>query len=404
MLSINRQIRALFLGGAYSQIPVLKEAKDRGYYIVTCDYLPENPGHKLADEYYNVSTTDVKGVLKLARKVKPDFIVAYASDPAAPVAAYVSEKLGLPGNPYESVRLLSEKDLFRNYQKKRGFNSPDIVLLTEADKALDKLKLLRFPFIIKPTDSSGSKGVRKVTCSEEIVSAVKYAFSFSRSKRIIGEEFIDNQLGDLHGDGFVVDGELVFSFLGDHIYNGIANPFNPIGTLWPSIQSNEIVNSIIEDVARIIKGSGFNNGPVNIEARVNSEGKHFIMEIGPRSGGHFVPQAIYHSTGFDMVKASLDVMLGKKIQLPDQPRKYSAYYAIHSDFAGQLSHLSLSEKSKPYIKEFHQYLFPGDMVKSFKEANSAIGIILLTFSNRAEMEQSISNIQDSIELEIKRIR
>src|SRR5690554_5161638 len=102
--------RILFLGGAYAQIPIIKEAKTRGWYIITCDYLPDNPGHKLADEYYNVSTTDYNGILNLAEKVKPDFVVAYASDPAAPIAAYVSEQLGLPGNSFESVKLLSEKD------------------------------------------------------------------------------------------------------------------------------------------------------------------------------------------------------------------------------------------------------------------------------------------------------
>ena len=60
---VNSRIKVLFLGGAYGQIPILKEAKDRGYYVITCDYLPHNPGHKLADEYHNVSTTDKEGEL-----------------------------------------------------------------------------------------------------------------------------------------------------------------------------------------------------------------------------------------------------------------------------------------------------------------------------------------------------
>ena len=124
---------------------------------------------------------------------------------------------------------------------------------------------------------------------------------------------------------------------------------------------------------------------INIEARVNSEGRHFIMEIGPRSGGHFVPQAIQYATGFDMVKASLDVMEGKKILIPDQPRKCSAYYAIHSDYDGILLHLSLSEKLKPFVKEFHQYAQPGEKVKSFHEANAAIGILILSFASLNEM-------------------
>ena len=116
--------KILMLGGAKQQIPIIKTAKDMGYYVITCDYEPENPGHKLADEYYNVSTTDLDGVLELAKRLKIDGIIAYASDPAAPTAAYVAEKMGLPGNPYESVKLCTEKDLFRTFLKEHGFNCP----------------------------------------------------------------------------------------------------------------------------------------------------------------------------------------------------------------------------------------------------------------------------------------
>ena len=99
--------KILFLGGSHFQIPPIKYAKEQGHFVITCDYLPDNPGHKLADEYYNVSTTDMEGVLKLAQKLRIDGIVAYASDPAAPTQAYVGNRLGLPSNPYESVKILS---------------------------------------------------------------------------------------------------------------------------------------------------------------------------------------------------------------------------------------------------------------------------------------------------------
>jgi len=401
MFKKDNPTKVLFLGGSYAQIPILKEARDRGYYLIICDFLPENPGIRFADEYHNVSTTDLEEVLKLALKVRPDFIIAYASDPAAPVAAYVSEKMGLPGNPYSSVRILSEKDLFRNYQRELGLNTPQFCIITENDYAEKELSRLSFPYIVKPTDSSGSKGVTKVTCNAGIAAAISYAFSFSRSKRIIAEEFIDNKLADLHGDGFVVGGELVFSHLGDHIYNRKSNPFNPIGTMWPSIQSKKIIDEIAKDAANIIKSCGFRNGPVNIEARVNSKGKPYIMEIGPRSGGHFVPQAIFYGTGFNMVKASLDVMFGKKIILSGQLTKSSAYYAIHSDVNGELMNLALSARLLPYIEEFHQYILPGKMVRSFQGANDTLGIILFSFRSHDKMNFIMSNMQDYIELEIR---
>jgi biotin carboxylase len=141
--------------------------------------------------------------------------------------------------------------------------------------------------------------------------------------------------------------------------------------------------------------------PLNIEARVNSVGTHYIMEIGPRNGGHFVPQAIQYATGFNMVKASLDVFTGGKIKIPNQRRSFSAYYAIHSDFDGELIHLTFDKKLESFVKEFHQYISPGERVKSFTGANAAIGILLLSFDNREEMETTIDCIQSLINLRIK---
>ena len=74
--------KILFLGGSKFQVPPLIYAKNKGYEVITCDYSPGNPGHKFADKYYNVSTTDYEAVLEVALKEKVDGIVAYASDPA----------------------------------------------------------------------------------------------------------------------------------------------------------------------------------------------------------------------------------------------------------------------------------------------------------------------------------
>lgn len=84
--------KILFLGASAQQMPPIKYAVQQGHYVITCDYLPDNPGHKLADEWYNVSTTDMDAVLALAKRAKVDGVVAYASDPAAPTQAYVAEK------------------------------------------------------------------------------------------------------------------------------------------------------------------------------------------------------------------------------------------------------------------------------------------------------------------------
>ena len=151
--------RILMLGGAMQQIPIIRQAKEMGLYVITCDYLPSNPGHTLADEYHNVSTTDLEGVLRLAEGLEIDGIVAYASDPAAPTAAYVAEKLGLPGNPYESVKLCTEKDLFRAFLKEHGFNCPEAKGFRTYEEAAAEIG--RFRTVAGNVASRGRRGGEK---------------------------------------------------------------------------------------------------------------------------------------------------------------------------------------------------------------------------------------------------
>ena len=150
--------KILLLGGSAQQVIAVETAKKLGYYTVLCDYLPDNPGQYVADKFYLESTTDKETILKIAEKEKVSGILAYASDPAAPTAAYVAEKLGLPGNPYESVNTLCNKDKFRKFLADNGFNTPTAIGYADKNTALKDVDKFELPVIIKPVDSSGSKG------------------------------------------------------------------------------------------------------------------------------------------------------------------------------------------------------------------------------------------------------
>ncbi|MEI8206465.1 MAG: hypothetical protein WCG03_06265, partial [Kiritimatiellales bacterium] len=207
------QKRIMFLGGTYFQIPPLKYAKEQGHYVITCDYLPDNPGHGFADEYHNVNATDNEAVLKLATDLRVDAIVAYASDPCAPTAAYVAEKLGLPGNPYESVRVLQRKDLFRKFLAENGYNVPSADVFSDVSKASKFAEelLKNQSIIVKPSDSSGSKGVTKVEVVDLFCEAFEYAKQFSRNDLVVVEVYIEKDIYEMDGDGFVYGGDLVFT-------------------------------------------------------------------------------------------------------------------------------------------------------------------------------------------------
>ena len=117
--------KLLLLGGLFYLKPVIQAAHNLGVYVITCDYCPNNIAHKYSDEFYNVSIIDKEAVLELARQLEIDGIMSFAVDPGVVTAAYVAENMGLPfAGSYEAVKILQNKDLFRNFLRDNGFNVP----------------------------------------------------------------------------------------------------------------------------------------------------------------------------------------------------------------------------------------------------------------------------------------
>ena len=223
--------KILLLGGSTQQIPAIKYANNKGYHTVLCDYLPDNPGQDYSDIFYCVSTTDKEAVLEVAKKEKIDGIVAYASDPASTTAAYVAEKLGIPTNPYKSVEILAYKDKFREFLRDNGFNFPIAKSYISIKNAIEEIDQFKFPIIVKPVDSSGSKGVNVVDNVEDFKDVCIRALENSRDKRIICEEFIvQDHPFMIGGDCFVIDGKVEFwGLLNSHRDKNV-NPYVPVGT------------------------------------------------------------------------------------------------------------------------------------------------------------------------------
>ena len=248
--------KILLLGGTHFQINSIKACKRLGHYAITCDYNPNNPGHKLADEYYEVSTLDKEAVVKLAKKLKIDGIVCYAADTAAVTAAYVAEKMGLPGQPLKSVEILTNKDLFRKFLLENGFNCPKAkgYSISNIDEAVRDWVNVKNNIIVKPVDAESSRGVSEVENKECLEEKIKYALSFSRNNRFIIEEYID--LPQLDGDVFSINGKLKFVCMGyQYFYK-----YSVLGeAFYTDIQKDKIQ----KDVQKIIKGSVRINSSIN---------------------------------------------------------------------------------------------------------------------------------------------
>lgn len=368
------QKKLLVLGGSAFQVPLIEKAKAMGLYVITCDYLPENPGHALADEYHNASTTDKEAVLDVAKTCQIDAITTFCSDPAAPTVAFVAETLNLPGPTLAAVELLTEKDKFRKLMQVAGLNVPACFTVNcgELPHNIDDTQR----YIVKPVDSSGSKGITQSAGTHESLSAaIEYALSFSRAGRCIIEEFIDGP--QVHGDAFIQGGKIIYHYLGDHFFFTGTNSFIPISTLWPASISVEAMDSVITQVERVVQAAGYTDGPINIEARIDAKGSAYIIEVGPRNGGNFVPIIQQRLSGFDFTQAVIDMALGEQVSCETLAEfNVGAYYILHAEREGILSGVEIPESISSELFYKHLFKEAGNLVKPYTGSNQTIGVCL----------------------------
>ncbi|MEL3960618.1 ATP-grasp domain-containing protein [Lysinibacillus endophyticus] len=348
--------KILLLGGSQSQIPAINKAKEMGLYVITCDYLENNPGHKLAHEYHNVSTTDKEAVLALAKQLKIDGIVSYASDPGAPTQAYVAEKLGLPSHPYQSVEILSNKDLFREFQKQNNFPVPKAQSYESFEEAMNDIDQFKLPIMIKPVDSSGSKGVSKIYSFDLLYEKVNEALRYSRVKRFIIEEYIESYGYQVDGEGFSINGELVFrSFSNTHFPISNVNPFVSIGSSWPLDMPEQIQNRIHDEIQKVLSLLNMKTGPYNFNIRVGEDGNVYIIEMGAISGGMWQPQIVQITTGIDLVEYTIKAAMGEDCSDLNfiESSEFWSTYILNSQTSGTFKGIAIDEEfEKNYIKDY----------------------------------------------------
>ena len=386
----DKQKKLLLLGGSNYLLPVIREAHALGLYVITCDYLPDNPAHRHSDEYQNVSIIDRDAVLEMARARGIDGVMSFACDPGVVTAAYVAEKLGLPSpGSYEATAILQDKGRFRAFLRDNGFTVPWARRYTERDAALRDAAAYTWPAIVKPVDSAGSKGVTRVDAAEELPAAIDRALDFSHGGAFIVEQFIRQRGYSSDTDCFVIDGRLAYcSFDEQHFDRKAENPYTPAAYAWPSSMPAEIQAELRGELQRLMTLLGIGTGVFNIETRQGTDGRAYIMECTPRGGGNRLSEVLELATGTRLVHNAVRAAVGLPVDAMADP-VYNGHWAeiiLHSDVDGRFRELWIDPALAPCVAQVDLWVAPGERVERFSGANKAIGTLVLNFPDRASMD------------------
>jgi len=394
----------MLLGGSQSQLAAIRMADDLGYRTVLCDYLPDNPGRLLVDVFYQVSTTEKDAVFEVARNELIDGIVAYGSDPAAPTAAYVAEQLGLPGVPYETARSFCDKRLFREFLEERGFNVPRSTRLSSSSQ-LEEVESFKLPLIVKPVDSSGSKGVTVVRNPGAIRNALETAIEKSRCGDAIVEEFIERDHEHvIEAEIFVMEGEVVSWGLMNSIRDTASNPLLPAGYTLPLQLNEERATLVRDEVSRLVSFTGVRDGAFNIEMLIDKTGRLFFLDAGPRNGGNMLSEFIGMASGNNLVSATLRAAMGElngaDLAFDGVSGGCWGLSVLHSSETGTFSGVKYSDTAKRALRREVLNAEAGDVVHPFVECTDLVGLAFFEFENAAQMNQVMVDDPCAIRVEL----
>lgn len=383
--------KILLLGGSRYAIPVIEVAHKMDIEVITCDFLPDNVAHKFSDLYCNISIIDKDAVLRVAERQHIDGVMSFACDPGVVTAAYVAEKMGLPScGSYESVSILQNKKRFRQFLDDNGFNVPKARGYREKQKATSELEIFRFPVIVKPTDSAGSKGVSKVETKDELVKAIDHAIENSISKEFIIEEFLTSKGYPSDSECFSVDGDLKFiSYSAQRFDDYCENPYAPVGFTWQSTISDDNKTVLSKELQRLLKLLNMKTSLYNVEARECIDGRAYLMEVSPRGGGNRLAEMLRYITGTDLIDCAVKAALGDEIpEIP--PFTSKGFYSeiiLHGRQSGSFTNVKISDTIKKYIVERDIWIRPGERIDSFSGANKAIGTLVFKFDDEDTMNR-----------------
>ena len=334
------------IGANEPSLPFYRQAKELGYTIIGIAWAKGAVCKKYCDKFYPISFKDKDDVLRVCREEKIDGITSFSLESALPTVVYVARAMGLVSNTEECVRLTETKFAQRCAFEKKGIPVPKYYRV-ENEQDLRMLNL-KYPIIVKPLDSGGSQGIMKLDDSKGLTDAFNNAIEHSRSKKAIVEEFIDGR--EFSVEYLSCNGKHYFIQITDKVTSG-APHFIEMAHHQPADISEEIASQIKAMVEKALTALKIENSPSHTEIKLNTKGELYIIEIGARLGGDYITSDLVRlSTGYDMVKGTIELALGHFTEPVFTSKCFSGVY-FYSKMALHIGEVIRNYHNYPEIVE-----------------------------------------------------
>lgn len=359
--------KVMVIGTGVSQYPTIKAAQRLEHYVIGIDGSDKTKYGKLCNVFYRIDIKDIDAIVKIAKCHEIDAVIVPGTD--FPVtAAVVANKLGIPGIPIWTAEVCSDKYYMREVLKKNGFLVPKYGLVDE-NNTIEKLPHMECPLVVKPVDNMAARGSIVIETYSYLQRAVCNAMKFSRSKKVIVEEFVEGM--ELSVDSLIWNnGDFIDVFAIADRHFDLYPHFIEMGHTMPTMLNNNVCEEIKKEFIGAIKTFGINIGAAKGDVKITSKGI-MICEIAARISGGFmsgwtVPYAYGIQPHEALVKIHLGEQPGQELFRTKNPHNYSAERVFIS-IPGVIE--SITYPSSIFNVDCFMHVYPGDEV-FFPENNA----------------------------------
>lgn len=300
----------LFIAGGIWQKPFVEYLKSKGQKVVIVNPVKTDTT-ELADFHVECDINDLKTINEHIRLLNPIAITSDQSDVSTAIVSELSSQWGLLGNKPEVIRKFTNK--YDIYKFASSINVP--VPFTEVAQSTGHIKDFGshhgYPIIIKPVDSTMSRGFRKFDSEKDVTEeSFQSSLRFSKSNQVIVQNFIPGDMVTLEGacsGGKHVT--LATSRKSEYFKAGITS-----GVRYPASYPDDFMEKIIEVNNKYVEMSGMEFGLTHSEYLVGDD--FCLLEIGARGGGAGITNKIVPwVSGINTYDILYDSLMGKIIDV-----------------------------------------------------------------------------------------
>lgn len=397
--------KVMIVGAGSGQVPLIEHCKDKEWYTIVVSPFGPYPGIALADKHVNEDIFNKDSLVEIGRKEAVDYVISDQSDYAVPIVAYVADKLGLPGNGVEVAETYTYKSQFRNFCHKNGIPAPNSIVLELPDPDYNETRRLKLPLVVKPADSQGSRGISKIADIADLSLAVEEASRYSRSNKVVVEEFFQGR--EIVCEGFVLNGEYINVAFGEREYFSLDGLFIPSKTRFPANISEKDKSQLVENEKTIADKLKPAFGIVHSEYLLNDNGDFVVIESALRGGGVYIASHLIPlSTGVDLTEVLLTAMEGDASVCRDflmSVDKGASEYLCFYLKEGTVTSISLPEDIKNcpnvVISEIDN-IKTGDFIGRFEHKGMRKGPFIIKGKDSQEVKKVEQQIKDSLSIQV----